>query len=219
MAKIYVIPALACDERLFRDIDFSDHTVIYIKYQLPEPDDTLPFYAKRLAVKIDTSEPFYLIGVSFGGMCASEIARKLNPVKTILISTAKGADELPFFIKMFSYFPLYRIIPQNLIISLSVMVKYFFGRLEKRDLKILTEMLSRWPDQYLNRCIGCIVSWKSLSFDLSGKNIVHYQGSLDRVIPAKNIRNVKLVQNATHFMVLNKADEINRIIREEINTN
>lgn len=44
-----------------------------IEWIEPLPNETIEQYAKRLAQCIDTSQPYVIIGVSFGGLIATEI--------------------------------------------------------------------------------------------------------------------------------------------------
>jgi surfactin synthase thioesterase subunit len=79
--RIYLISGLGADRRVFKKLVFpTDFELIYLDWITPEPAESLEAYAARLALNIDTSAPFYLIGLSFGGMLATEIAKKLNPV-------------------------------------------------------------------------------------------------------------------------------------------
>ena len=56
--------------------------------------ETLAQYAQRIVQRITAPRPM-LVGLSFGGMVAVEIAKILPVEKVILISSAKTRDELP----------------------------------------------------------------------------------------------------------------------------
>ncbi|HET6244854.1 MAG: hypothetical protein H0V01_04665 [Bacteroidetes bacterium] len=216
MKKIYLIPGLATDERLFSNLKIKDAELKVIKWEVPLKKDTMASYAKKLAEQIDISEPFYLLGVSFGGMCAIEISKFLKPVKTVIISSAKGVDEMPFFIKMFRYFPIHKFFPEWFFIILSKTVKNTLGRHSRQDKDLLFEMLLSCPNKYIKRAINLIVSWSCQSGSCEGVNIIHIQGTSDRVIPIKNLYNAIAVPGGTHFMVLNNASFINEVINREL---
>jgi esterase/lipase len=55
----------------------------------------LPDYAKRFSHAIKEDEEFVLIGLSFGGMLASELAKIVSPKKLIIISSLSSYRELP----------------------------------------------------------------------------------------------------------------------------
>ena len=57
------------------------------------------------------------------------------------------------------------------------------------------------------------MTWKNKTIP---DNLVHIHGTADRVIDARKINADYLVQEGSHFMVINKAEEINRIINREL---
>ncbi|MCC6838309.1 MAG: alpha/beta hydrolase, partial [Bacteroidia bacterium] len=85
--NIYCIPGMGVNERLFRNLKLEGCRIHYIKWLTPFKNETLQQYAIRLSEQIDQSQPFCLIGVSFGGLCAIEISKKLNPAQTFLVSS------------------------------------------------------------------------------------------------------------------------------------
>ncbi|MDQ3190972.1 MAG: hypothetical protein M3Q58_05200 [Bacteroidota bacterium] len=216
MKRFYLIPGLATDERLFSNLKINGAELNVIKWEVPLINDTMESYARKLAEQIDDSKPFYLLGVSFGGMCAIEIAKFLNPVKTIIVSSAKGADEIPFFIKMFRYFPIHLIFSQWFIIMLSKAVKHVLGRHSKKDRDLLIEMLKKCPEKYIKRAINLIINWSCTSGTCKDLKIIHIQGTADRVIPIKNLKNTIPVAEGTHFMIIYNSKQISDIINKVI---
>src|SRR6185312_11284822 len=98
MKHIYVISGFGADERVFSKLDFGDNDVHFIQWQVPEKDETLASYAERLAKEIVYPNPI-LIGLSFGGMMAIEIAKLIPIEKVILISSIRDRYELPLLMK------------------------------------------------------------------------------------------------------------------------
>lgn len=210
MHTVYLVPGLGTDERIFRNLEFNYPTKI-IKWAVPHPKETLPHYAMRLAEQIDTQYPFSMVGVSFGGMCALEIAKVLNPVKTILISSAKTEDELPFKIKLLRLVPLHKYINDRMYIRLAFINARLLGirTVEQNDL--FKKMLESLPPYYFMRSVNCIAHWKNKEYP---SNIYHLHGDKDTLIPYRNIKNPIRIKGGTHLMVLNRAREINRILSE-----
>lgn len=58
-----------------------------------------------------------------------------------------------------------------------------------------------------------ILHWKRKA---SPASIVRIHGSKDRVLPIINFQPTYLVKDGGHFMVVNKASEISRIIETEV---
>ncbi len=81
---------MAVDERMFlpQRPAFPDLEVpVWIP---PRPRESLPHYAARLAATWRPDGPFYLGGVSFGGMVALEAARHVCPAGVFLIASARS---------------------------------------------------------------------------------------------------------------------------------
>ena len=110
MKHIYVISGFGADERVFSKLDFGNNDVHFIQWKIPEKNETIASYAERLREEIDFPNPI-LIGLSFGGMMAIEIAKLIPVEKVILISSIRDRYELPFFMKVAAALRLTKIIP------------------------------------------------------------------------------------------------------------
>ena len=211
---VYCIPGMGVDERLFRNIKLNNCTIHYIKWESVNSNESLPEYAMRLSKNIDTSKPFVLIGVSFGGMCAIEIAKKTKPVKIFLISSCKIADELPFKMVMWKMMPFYKLLNDDFFKRSTLLIEKQFGVFSKEQKNRFHEMLNTAPKDYFARAINCILTWKN---NVIPENVIHIHGNADQLLPYKNMNCDYLINGGTHFMVVNKADEISEIINNELN--
>ena len=86
--KVYGISGLGADKRVFEKLTL-DLELIPIDWITPYKNERIEDYAKRLSKKIDKKEEFIIIGVSFGGLIATEISKILKSKLTILISSAE----------------------------------------------------------------------------------------------------------------------------------
>src|SRR5450432_3539489 len=99
--KVYFISGLAADSRVFKYIQLPAHCeAVFLEWITPIKNESLQNYSMRLAERIDMNEPFSIIGLSMGGMMASEIACRLSPAATILISSVPSSKHLPFYFKI-----------------------------------------------------------------------------------------------------------------------
>src|SRR5436190_22473098 len=94
MKKIYFISGLGADKRVFSFLDLSFCEPIFIDWITPLKKESLESYALRLRQSIPEPEPI-IIGISFGGMLATEMAKADNRIKSIIIASNKTSDELP----------------------------------------------------------------------------------------------------------------------------
>src|SRR5690606_8062739 len=92
--RVYFIPGLGADERLFSQLNLKGIEEHYLNWIEPEDCTTMADYAARYVPMIDTSEPFYILGMSMGGMMAIELQKLIQPEKLILVSTVKTRLEI-----------------------------------------------------------------------------------------------------------------------------
>jgi hypothetical protein len=213
MLNVYCISGMGVDGRLFKNLRLEHCDIHYIKWETPHKNESLPDYAFRLSTQIDTSKPFALIGVSFGGMCCVEIAKRLSPVKTFVISSCKRNSELPPKITLWKYFAIYKILKDALYIRGAMLVKNQFGVTgEDQKLKFL-EMLKTAPKNYFSGAVHCIITWKN---EIVPESVVQIHGTADQVLPHKRIQCDYKIEGGNHFMIVTRAKEINEIINKEL---
>ena len=83
--KLYTISGLGADEKVLEKLTFNPEIeVVHIPWLIPEENEDFHHYVSRMANTIDHSEPFYLLGYSFGGIIVQEI-HKLKPAKRMVI--------------------------------------------------------------------------------------------------------------------------------------
>ena len=85
MKRIYVFSGLGADERVFKYLDFPGYEPVFIRWLQPTKEEAIEHYSKRLTEQIGTSRPV-LIGLSFGGIIAIEVAKVIDTEKIILIA-------------------------------------------------------------------------------------------------------------------------------------
>ena len=108
MQKVYFIPGLGADKRVFNFLDLSFCEPIFIDWIKPSVAETLTSYAQRLFETIQ-DEKACIVGVSFGGMLATEIAKVHPDTKVIIISSAKTFLEIPGYLRFWRRLPLYKL--------------------------------------------------------------------------------------------------------------
>ncbi len=139
--RAYFISGLAADKRVFKHIVLPQgFETVYLEWILPEKEETLPHYALRLAAFINTREPFIIIGLSFGGMLAIEIARQYKPVATILISSVPVSSQLPGYFKAAGKLGLHKMVPVSLVKSAAA-TKRFLTHEKSADKKLLWQII------------------------------------------------------------------------------
>src|SRR5688572_23680654 len=140
---------MGADERAFKHIVIPPpHKMIHLKWISPLKNESLPSYAIRLAEGIDTSEKFSIVGLSLGGMMASEIANHLKPQHTILISSIPVSSHLPVYFKMFGKLKLHRLLPVSFLKRASK-IKRLFTNETGEDKKMIRQMILETDDGFI----------------------------------------------------------------------
>lgn len=211
--KIYAISGLGADKRVFNYLTL-DHKLIPVEWIKPKPKETIVEYSKRLIIEygIDKEEDFGVLGVSFGGLIATEISKLTKPRFTILISSAETRNELSVIIKLTGKSKLIELIPEKLLNPPKAIAYFMFGT-EKKEL--LNSILDETDLNFTKWAMRELMNWENQS---RLTNLIKIGGSNDKLLPPKG-DNTILIDKGEHFMIVDKADEISKIINEEIKTN
>ncbi|HTD98912.1 MAG TPA: alpha/beta hydrolase [Mucilaginibacter sp.] len=211
MSRIFLIPGLGADTRIYKDIDLQGNEAVNVNWIEPDKSDTLPSYAQKLIDKYHITPHSIVIGNSLGGMIAIEIANKIDLDKVILISSIKTADEAPLNFKLFKYLPLYKIVPARLITSMGFIIRFAFGKMSKNHQDMFVSMLRNTSAKFVKWAIGAILHWDNQTIP---KNVYHITGDKDKVFPYKRIKGATIIKGGTHIMIFNRAKEINSWLKE-----
>jgi pimeloyl-ACP methyl ester carboxylesterase len=204
--KIYAFSGLGADQRIFTYLQLNAE-LVPVRWIDPLPDESLPSYAIRLSEQIDQSQPYALLGVSFGGMLVSELSHHLAPKHTILISSAANAHELPWMAFLAKKWHLVKRIPLRLFRP-PTLVAWFGFPFHTRNRKVAQGIIRDMDPAFVKWALGAIVQWER---EDSPKSFLHIHGRLDPILPLKKRMNAKVIGTG-HFIVLKNAEEISKRI-------
>ncbi|HHG84107.1 MAG TPA: alpha/beta hydrolase [Bacteroidetes bacterium] len=199
--KLYLIPGLGSDRRIFTGLKRQGLEFEVIEFIPPLPGEKLREYAIRLAAPIDVNQPFIIGGVSLGGIMSVEIARHFQPEKVILISSVKTAREVPFYFKLLRYLPLHRPMSGNFF-------KYYVPRDKRKGMadwhnEIVDQMRKDADPDFVKWAIHAVVHWRNQQVP---ENLIHIHGTHDVMFPAIFLGPRTTIQNGRHIMVLSNAE-------------
>lgn len=97
--KIYILSGLGADERVFKKLDLVPLEPVYLKWIPPHKNESVESYASRLLSQITEKNPV-LIGLSFGGMMAIEIAKQIETKKLFFFHQRKQNMKFPGIIDL-----------------------------------------------------------------------------------------------------------------------
>ena len=209
MVKVYFISGMAADRRVFRHIQLpTGFEAIYLDWITPQKKESLPSYAMRMATNIDTTEPFALVGLSFGGMLATEIAKQFQPVATILISSVPVSSHLPGYFRIAAKMNLHKIVPISLLKS-SAAAKRFFTTERSDDKKLLWQIINESDTGLIRWSMHAILNWQN---DTIPQPVCHIHGTRDEVLPIRYTQPTHTIDKAGHMLVMTRPGEVNEIL-------
>lgn len=212
MKKVYIFSGLGVDKRVFQKIDFGNLDIEFIDWVEPRKDERIGEYAKRISQKIIVENPI-LIGLSFGGIIAVEVAKTIAIEKLILIASAKTRNEIPMLYRILGKLKIHNFIPAPFLKSANCISNWFFGAQTPNDKILLKQILEETDNKFLYWAIDKVVTWRNLQ---TPQNYVHIHGRNDRILPIKNIKTDYKIQGGGHFMTVNKSEEISKLLKKII---
>lgn len=203
---------MGADKRLFSEIEPIDGYEFIDLEWTPYPNiKTLKDYAQELVKKIDTTQPFSLLGVSMGGMVCSELADMIHPDKVVIISSAKTSKELPSQLKRLKFIGITRLLNVERVRYLVGHSSRFFGAMNSQQREIFYQMAENINIDFIVWSIKAILNWDKKK---ASSKIIHIHGNKDIVIPITNITPTHLVEKGDHLMIWNKSKLINQQLKE-----
>lgn len=207
--KIYFISGLGADERAFHFLELSFCQPIFIKWLTPDKNETLRDYAMRLMAAMPEENP-NIVGLSFGGMLASEIALAKPLAKVVIISSNKTSNEFPSYFLIGRYLPLYKMIPTDIMKYTKGIFGSFFGA-EGSEQKKIQQIIAQETDiKFTKWAISSILKWQNKT---SPTNITHIHGTSDKLLSYSFVKADYTIKGGKHLMVMDKADEISVLLK------
>lgn len=211
MQNLYCISGLGADERVFQYLDLSFARPVFINWINPLPGETLEAYASRLKEKFIGEEDPLIIGLSLGGMLATEIAKQLPKANVIIISSAKTRKELPFYWRIFRRIPLYKVLSYSLVKQTPAIQEYFLGAGSELSRQYEKTVIDRGNMHFYKWAIGAIVSWENKTVP---SNVFHIHGSNDRLLPMRFVKPNFVINNGGHLMIIENAAEVSAVLKQ-----
>lgn len=209
--KLYVVSGLGADFKVLEKITFPQNLeVVFLDWIMPEKNEDFHHYVKRMADRIDDSEPFSLLGYSFGGIIVQEIDKIKAAEKVVIMGSIKSHKEKSRFIKLGEVTKIPRFLPQQLFnINSATVYSLARGVVDPKNPKLLKYFTVR-DTYYLKWSIEKVSAWK---FEENPK-VIQILGSKDIVFPLKYSKPDYVVQNGTHLFPATKPKEVSKILSE-----
>ncbi|MCY7420364.1 MAG: alpha/beta hydrolase [Chitinophagaceae bacterium] len=209
MMTVYFIAGLGANKRAFDYLDLSWCSPVFIDWIDPLPKESLVDYALRLRQVITEPNPV-IVGVSFGGMLVTEMAKADDTIRAIIISSNKTYKEFPAYLRMWKYLPVYRLLNPKLVKASGGLTCRIMGPQGIAQKETFKKILSETDPRFTVWAIDAILHWQNKSIPA---NVIHIHGSGDRLLPAKFVKAHYIVDKGRHIMIMDKAEELSALLK------
>lgn len=169
-----------------------------------------------MAEQIDTATPFYLAGISLGGMVALEAAALLRPTGNlrgvILIAACYSNRGIPLGYRIATWFaarsPLWMVRIARQVLP---RMRRFFGIKDASDVALFEEMLRDADAEYIRWSLGAVLNWPGAAPAEVPTLQIH--GDRDYVLPLPLAGPVDIVvEGAGHALNISHSEQVNAAI-------
>ncbi|BAV10075.1 Pimeloyl-ACP methyl ester carboxylesterase [Filimonas lacunae] len=213
--KAYFISGLGADKRAFDKIVLpARFEQVHLEWIAPQATECLTQYAKRFAQQINGAEPFILVGLSFGGMLATEISKILPPQQLVLISSASSRSELPLLYRIAGKLRLEKILPYKRIIKKpGKIANWLFGPFDEHTQQLVHSYIKATEPQFMQWAIGQISRWKNKE---KPANLLQIHGSEDKLLWAGYSKAGFVMSGGGHLCLQSHAAVINQLLKNQL---
>jgi pimeloyl-ACP methyl ester carboxylesterase len=209
--KVYFIPGIGADYRLFTHVRLPEgFTPSYIHWIDPLEKETLPDYAFRLTEQIDSTEPFILVGLSLGGMMAVEIAKRIQPTCTIIISSIPINNHLPKYFKFAGRLGMGKFVPASFL-KVASSIKHGLTMRSASNRKLMFDIIKAGDDRFIRWAVNAVLEWENSEVP---QPFFHIHGTRDEIFPISLTTPTHIVEKGGHMFVVSDPAPLNNILKE-----
>lgn len=212
MKTVYFISGLGADKRVFNFLDVSFCKPVFVDWIQPHAHETLESYAHRLSAIIQEPNAI-VVGLSFGGMLATEIAKAHPNYKVIIISSNKKHSEFPHWLRIGKYVPIYRWSSEKISKKLNQITSWVLGARSQKTKATLHQIIQESDYAFTLWAIEAIMHWQN---EIVPANLIHIHGTADKLLPYSYVQADYTIAQGEHLMVMDKADEIAALLKQLI---
>jgi len=212
LKKQYFISGLGADETAFQKLADFGTTKIMVKWLKNLPDETLRSYAERLIKKYQIQQEDIIVGLSFGGLIAQQIAEILNSKFVILVSSFRTKDDLKLLINKGLNLKLHRLIPDFKPPIIDEIIASYLNSGSRLSKPVLKQMIEKTDVQLMKWSIEKIYQQEQpLSEAVMKYNLI---GGKDKIVKTWRNESTYVIDSGSHFMVYDNAEEVSAVIKQ-----
>jgi pimeloyl-ACP methyl ester carboxylesterase len=215
--QLILLPGLGADHRLLEPQRAAFPQLVVPPWIPPRKNESLPEYAARMAETVVSSrdEPLILGGVSFGGMLAYEMARRLKPNAVVLIASCRTRQSLhPSIVSWRGLLPMFPACTWSFAKLFAGPAMRITSRMSPSQQELLVTMFKEMDSRFMRWVVQAIMRWDPTP--LEGVPVFQIHGGRDRIIPARRVAADVLIPDGSHMINVTHADEVNRFLGKAV---
>lgn len=214
--SVYFIPGMSANSKIFERIHLNPefYEITLLEWLIPYANEPFESYIDRFEKLVIKPNPI-IIGVSFGGVIAQELGKRIDCKQIVVISSIVSHSELSPSLRFIKKWKMYRLFPSRRIEFLLKAAKFFpkNSTLGKK-IKMYNVYLTNRDPNYLDWSMRMILNWKN---DSILPNLIRIHGTKDHIFPIQYIKKpVEIIEGGTHAMILARGHEISKILEKKL---
>lgn len=212
--NVYFLSGLGADERAFARLTIDKKfNVHFIKWIDPAKKESLHHYAERLLAQIDTTQPFQLVGLSFGGIMASVISDLVKPQQIILLSSRATSEPLSKFYRNLIKVTLWHPLAAPVLKSTNKFTYRFFGAHTNEERQLLKQILKDTDSGFLKWAIKQMSAWDRKE---KAANLYQIHGTDDNLITPNLVKPDVWIEGGGHLMIYSHAEKVSELLNKQL---
>ncbi len=209
--KLYVISGLGADYSVLERLEFNrDTEIVFLDWLMPEKNEDFQHYVDRMSERIDDTEPFCLLGYSFGGIMVQEINQKKKAEKVVIMGSIRSDKEKSALIRAGEITKIPKYLPESIFNEKSAFAYGVIRKLfDPKNPKIFQYFKVKDP-YYLKWSVEKISEWKFKETP----NVIQILGDKDIVFPISKCKPDYIIKGGTHLFPATKSKEVSKILKE-----
>ena len=212
-----MMPGLGLSSDIFKCLELSFDTYILLEWIPPIFNEDMDAYCQRLLAPVDLNlyASTTIIGHSFGGIIAQQMACIFPIDQLILVSTIMNEKEKPRGVHIIKYLPDFFMNRIKGFIQLSYPLwanQHGYSSPSLRNL--FKEAIKTLPAYYYHWSLRQIQKWKCPEITCP---VLRLHGQLDKTFPITTLKTDYIrVEDGDHLMIYKKAEEVSKHINNLI---